>query len=93
MLTFLQITGLHASTNNRASTVLHLFSEAIKKYGVPSRVRGDHGRENKGVAVYMILAKGRNRASFIWGSYVIFVLHEVSFQRSYGSQIHSQYTN
>lgn len=37
------------------------------KYGQPSRVRGDRGRENKGIAVCMILLKGANRGSFIWG--------------------------
>ncbi|KAG5221077.1 Integrase catalytic domain-containing protein [Salix suchowensis] len=33
------------------------------------QVRGDRGRENKGIAVYMILTKGANRGSFIWGPY------------------------
>ena len=76
-LTFFQVTGLRASTNNRASTVLLLFAEAIQKYGEPSRLRGDHGRENKGVALYMILSKGLNQASFIWGSRVIYFQDKV----------------
>lgn len=41
---------------------------AIEEHGMPSRVRGDRGKENKQVALFMILAKGLNRGSFIWGS-------------------------
>ncbi|KAK6983899.1 hypothetical protein R3P38DRAFT_3333454 [Favolaschia claudopus] len=62
------ITGLRASTNNRASTVLDVFLEAVGKYGLPSRMRGDRGAENKKVSVYMILKRGLGRGSFIWGS-------------------------
>ncbi|KAJ7452138.1 hypothetical protein B0H11DRAFT_2156948 [Mycena galericulata] len=35
---------------------------------MPYRMRGDRGAENKLVAVYIILKRGMNRASFIWGS-------------------------
>ncbi|KAG5220185.1 Integrase catalytic domain-containing protein [Salix suchowensis] len=38
-----RITGLHASTNNRAETVLEMFLDAAIAYGLPSRVRGDRG--------------------------------------------------
>jgi hypothetical protein len=48
--------------------VLELFLDAIVDYGIPSRVRGDRGGENKDVAVLMILIRGLNRASFMWGS-------------------------
>ena len=69
MLIYLeQVVALHASTNNRASTVLQVFHGATKDYGVPSRTRGDYGTENKLVALYMILTQGANRGSFIWGS-------------------------
>lgn len=37
---------LHASTNNRASTVLALFREAISYYNIPSRVQSDRGLKN-----------------------------------------------
>lgn len=68
----LQVVALQASTNNTSSAVLALFLEAIEKYGLPSRVRGDRGGENTQVSVYMIIARGLHRASFIWGTYVNF---------------------
>ncbi|KAF7311812.1 hypothetical protein MIND_00191700 [Mycena indigotica] len=43
------ITGLRASDNNSANTVLALFLTAAEIYGVPSRLRGDHGTENLSV--------------------------------------------
>lgn len=60
--------GIHASTNNRASTVLEMFLDAILQYSIPSRVRGDRGGENRDVSVIIILLRGINRASFMWGS-------------------------
>nr|GAT42662.1 predicted protein [Mycena chlorophos] len=62
------ITGLHASTNNKASTVLNVFLAATQEYGLPSRLRGDRGGENKKVSVYMIVMRGLGRGSFLWGS-------------------------
>lgn len=37
---------LHASSNNRADTVLNLFTEAVATFGLPSHVRCDKGGEN-----------------------------------------------
>ena len=37
---------MQASNNNRASTVLKLFQDAIANYNLPSRVRSDYGMEN-----------------------------------------------
>ncbi|KAK6984404.1 hypothetical protein R3P38DRAFT_3332842 [Favolaschia claudopus] len=54
------ITGLRASTINKALTVLEVFLAAVGEYGLPSRVRGDRGAENK--------KRGLGRGSFIWGS-------------------------
>jgi hypothetical protein len=62
------MTGLRASTNNKASTVLEMFLEAILAYGIPSRMRGDRGGENQDVAILMILLRGSDRGSYLWGS-------------------------
>ena len=61
---------LHASTNNRASTVLALFRETTKHYNVPSRVRSDRGLENIEVGRFMIQTRGLNRGSIIAGNSV-----------------------
>ncbi len=44
-----------------------MFIDAIIEHGVPSRVRGDRGGENWDVSILMILLRGLNRASFMWG--------------------------
>ncbi|KAG8724435.1 hypothetical protein FRC09_018723 [Ceratobasidium sp. 395] len=62
------IVGMKAVDNNRASTVLEIFIQAANDYGLPSRCRGDRGGENIGVAMYMTLLRGTNRASYMWGS-------------------------
>ncbi|KAF7363701.1 hypothetical protein MSAN_01027800 [Mycena sanguinolenta] len=62
------VTGLRASNNNRAATVLEVFMDAIQRYGTPSRVRGDRGGENTKVAIWMVMHRGPGRASFMWGS-------------------------
>lgn len=58
---------MRASTNNRAETVLEMFIDAISEHGVPWRVRGDRGGENRDVSILMILLRGLRRASFMWG--------------------------
>jgi len=61
------ITGLCASNYNRAATVLDLFLQAAHAYGVPSRLRGDHGTENLAVAAWMEENRGSQCGSYIWG--------------------------
>jgi hypothetical protein len=66
------VTGIRASNNNRAETVLALFLEAVDIYQLPSRVRGDHGIENLQVAAFMEKERGISRGSYIWGRCVMF---------------------
>ena len=61
---------LRCSTNNKALTVFECFMGATRRYGVPSRVRCDQGRENIRVGQYMLENRGRDRGSIIVGSSV-----------------------
>ena len=64
------ITALQASNNNRGQTVLSLFLLAAQLFGVPSRIRGDHGVENILLAAWMEANRGERRGSYIWGRWV-----------------------
>ena len=48
------ITFLRCSSNNRSDTVLAAFRSAVEMYGLPTKVRSDHGGENIGVWRLMI---------------------------------------
>lgn len=61
---------MKCSVNNRASTVLSAFEEAVERYGLPSRVRSDQGSENTAVALYMLRCRGIGQSSMITGSSV-----------------------
>ena len=90
------ITGMRASPNNRAATVLELFLSGVKKHGLPSRLRGDHGVENLKVAAFMELMRGEGRGSYIWGRFVLlsslpWAVHTVTpyLLRSIFSSVHN----
>ena len=57
-------------SNNRATTVLRCFEEAVSTYSVPSRVRCDYGVENADVARFMLETQGTGHSSIITGSSV-----------------------
>ena len=40
------ITFLRCHSNNKSESVLSVFSDGVSKYGLPLKVRTDHGREN-----------------------------------------------
>jgi transposase InsO family protein len=61
------VTGIRVSSNNRSDTVLDLLHAAVAEYGLPSRIRGDHGTENVLVAAFIEDARGGGRGSYIWG--------------------------
>ncbi|KAK1153656.1 hypothetical protein AOXY_G29757, partial [Acipenser oxyrinchus oxyrinchus] len=58
---------LKCCNNNRAHTVLSLFQEGVRQFGLPCRVRGDAGLENIDVARFMVHQRGLGRGSFIVG--------------------------
>nr|XP_029131207.1 uncharacterized protein LOC114917255 [Labrus bergylta] len=61
---------LRVTNNNLASTTLAFFSEAVQNFGLPLRLRGDHGVENVDVARFMFSVQGTGRSSFIAGKSV-----------------------
>jgi len=64
------ITFIKCSTNNKAETMYTAFMKGVQRFGLPSRVRTDQGRENIEVARYMLRHRGCNRSSVLVGSSV-----------------------
>lgn len=60
----------HCASNNKAETVLVQFLKGVNSYGLPSRVRSDHGLENLKVAQFMLEQRGSERGSMLTGSSV-----------------------
>eukprot|EP00794_Sanderia_malayensis_P008412 gene8412-9312_t len=65
-----KIVYLGCNVNNRATTVLRLFQQAVEDFGLPSRVRADMGVEKVDIARFMLHNRGLNRGNFITGSSV-----------------------
>ncbi|XP_076858392.1 uncharacterized protein LOC143512217 isoform X1 [Brachyhypopomus gauderio] len=65
-----RILYLNAAANNKASTAFSFFLDGVRKYGWPSRVRGDQGVENVDIARCMFSVRGTGRSSFIAGKSV-----------------------
>ena len=63
------IVFLNCATDNTAATVINAFHTAVRKYGLPSRIRSDKGGENTRVAMYMLEhpLRGPGRGSMIVG--------------------------
>ena len=63
------ITFCRCSDNNKSDTVLQLFKKAEEKFGLPLRIRTDHGVENVRMWEYM-LEKRQNTNAVIIGASV-----------------------
>lgn len=61
---------IECATSIQAEPVLNFFLQAVNTYGLPSRVRSDHGYENIFVALIMNMIRGLHRGSHITGKSV-----------------------
>lgn len=61
------IVYLQCSISNRSEVVVSAFATACEHYGLPSRVRSDHGGENMLVGLFMNVMHGTSRNSFLTG--------------------------
>ena len=85
------ITFCHCSPNNKSATVLQLFNQAVVKYGLPLKVRTDHGIENVRVWERMYSARQISNAVIIGQS-----VHNQRVERLHrdiNTQVVNQYYN
>jgi len=59
--------SLECMSDNKSETVFSCFLKGTQKYGLPSRVRSDQGKENVLIADFMIEKRGVGRGSMITG--------------------------
>ena len=80
---------LKCSDNNESDTVYTSFLQAVRQYGLPSRIRCDQGKENVRVAQHMLHHRGIERRSVLVGSSVHNQRIERLWRDSYRSrQVH-----
>ena len=76
---------LSASTSNAKEVVAGYFLNAVAKYGLPSRIRVDHGGENNEIVAIMEAVRGPQRGSAIQGRSV----HNQRIERSWRDLWHN----
>lgn len=76
---------LSASTSNEKEVVAGYFLSAVAKYGLPSRIRVDHGGENTEIVSIMEAMRGPRRGSAIQGRSV----HNQRIERSWRDLWHN----
>ena len=59
---------LKCANNNKASTVVSMFSNAVFTFGIPDKVRSDRGGENTDVWRYMLHYNNMEPSCIITGS-------------------------
>ena len=64
------VTLLNISNNKRSTTALRGFVQAVRKHGVPSRLRIDRGGEKVLIHDFMLHHRGLDRGSCITGKSV-----------------------
>ena len=61
------ITFLRASPNNESGSMFSAFGDAVNEFGLPSKVRSDHGGENILIARYMLDHPERGPGTMLTG--------------------------
>lgn len=62
------ITYINCSNNNKSETVLEYFTAGVEKYGLPQRIRTDHGGENIKVWRHMLQSYNSDTSRVLTGS-------------------------
>ncbi|XP_072153189.1 uncharacterized protein [Bemisia tabaci] len=75
-----KVMALEVGNNKTASAVGGCFLRAVRRFGVPERIRSDKGGENVDAATLMLQIRGTRRGSFITGRSV----HNTRIERFWG---------